>query len=43
MRSNTADKLVAELDSEQIDPLTDGALGDDIIELICTIDRLERE
>src|SRR6266851_463576 len=41
MRSNMTEGLISELDNEDIEPLTDAALGDDIVDLRRAIDRLE--
>jgi Domain of unknown function (DUF222) len=41
MRSNAIQSLIADLDNENIEPLTDTAIGDDIVELRRTVDRLE--
>src|SRR6266852_4529231 len=41
MRSTTAQDLISELESEDFDSFTDTALGEDLIDLRKTIDRLE--
>src|SRR5216683_6400346 len=41
MRSNTAPQLISELEAEDFESFTDTALGDDIVDLRTTIDRLE--
>src|SRR5260370_15789071 len=41
MRSNTAQQLICELEAEEFDAFTDTALGEDVIDLRKTIDRLE--
>ncbi len=41
MRSNTAQQLISELEAEAFASFTDTALGDDIVDLRTTIDRLE--
>src|SRR5260370_19955752 len=41
MRSNTAQKLISEPETENFDSFTDTALGEDLIDLRKTIDRLE--
>ena len=41
MRSDAIQALISDLDTENIQPLTDSALGDDIIELRRAMDRIE--
>src|SRR5258708_5449663 len=41
MRSNTAQQSISELETENFESFTDTALGDDVIDLRKTIDRLE--
>ncbi len=41
MRSNAAQQLISELETEDFESFTDTALGDGIVELRTTIDRLE--
>ncbi|HBH41716.1 MAG TPA: hypothetical protein DDW26_07390, partial [Rhizobiales bacterium] len=41
MRSEQLQNVVSELESEDIDPLTDTALAEDMVELRRTMDRLE--
>jgi hypothetical protein len=41
MRSTTAQQLISELETEDFESFTDTALGDDVIDLRKTIDRLE--
>jgi len=41
MRSSMIQALMADLENENIEPLTDTAIGDDIIELRRTVDRIE--
>ncbi len=41
MRSNAAQQLICELETENFDSFTDTALGEDLIDLRKTIDRLE--
>src|SRR5260370_42629667 len=41
MRSTTAQDLISELECEDFDSFTDTALGEDVIDLRKTIDRLE--
>src|SRR5260370_24714939 len=41
MRSNTAQKLISEPETENFDSFTDTGLGEDVIDLRKTIDRLE--
>jgi hypothetical protein len=41
MRSEALQEIVADLESEDIDPLTDSALAEDMVDLRRTVDRLE--
>jgi uncharacterized protein DUF222 len=41
MRSDTIQALISDLETEDIEPLTDTALGDDIVELRRAMDRIE--
>jgi hypothetical protein len=41
MRSDTINALISDLENENIEPLTDTAIGDDIVELRRTMDRME--
>jgi hypothetical protein len=41
MRSRIAQSLISDLETEDIEPLTDTALGEDILELRRTVDRIE--
>jgi len=41
MRSDAIQTLISELEAEDIEPFTDSAIGDDIVELRRTVDRLE--
>src|SRR5260370_8650452 len=41
MRSNTAHQLISELEAENFESFTDTALGEDVIDLRKTFDRLE--
>jgi len=41
MRSNTIQTLISDLEREDIEPLTDDALAEDVIELRRTMDRME--
>lgn len=43
MRSGAINTLISDLQTENIEPLTDTAIGDDIVELRRTSDRLEFE
>jgi hypothetical protein len=43
MRSDAADNLISDLQAEDIEPLTDSALGEDIVDMRRTADRLEFE
>ncbi len=41
MRSNTMQALISDLETESIDPLTDTAIGEDVVELRRFMDRIE--
>src|SRR6267378_4283221 len=41
MRSSITENLISEFETEDIEPLTDIALGDDIVEMRRTVDRIE--
>ena len=41
MRSDLVDSLLRDVEGEDIGPLTDTALGDDIVELRRLVDRIE--